>query len=327
MNIKQSTLAAAVTAALALGVSQQAAAYVYAGASNPISNVVIVFTAGTVVDSFSFDVASTAKLGSTAQVASGDSCATANLGGPVCSAVSPVLTSGAANGTGSVPLRADNDYSLAGPVAAGTYANSNSAIVTAQLTQGVPSSIEAVAEARIEGTGNGTADTDVQSNTNVTMSFTTPNTGSFSLSFNANPYVETALNTANLLAASGGANINVTATLQSLDETVRISFTPDSTGSYTCISPANVVTCSTLDPYTLQQSQNVLGNPSDSIFNPGVGTFQLSALNMPALSYRLYLTAGAGVNVRQAVPEPGVLALMGIGLMGLGLSARRKKIV
>ena len=73
----------------------------------------------------------------------------------------------------------------------------------------------------------------------------------------------------------------------------------------------------------LALSTNEVGAPQ-SLF--GSGQFQLNLDGLQSGTYSVGLTANTNVAVRreQPVPVPGTLLLMGAGLLGAGMSRRRK---
>lgn len=332
MKIKHSALAAAVTAAMAMGVAGQASAEAYTGALTNISNLVIsISPANTTVTGYKFSLSNTATLGATAPVSTSKECGTLT-GLTACSVASPVLTAGAANGSGSNPLRANNDYTLLGPAATGTYANSNSVISTAELVQGVPTSATAVSEAQLVGTGTGQANNAIQSTSELTFTFTVdpgdgspgpfyPGPGSLTLTFNATPFIQTKLDTVNLIGKTGLASITTKFTLSNGDGSVFALWNPGSAIS----GCTGGITCASTDPFQLNGQRNLGDNGSNITYDPGTGAFRLAIGSLPAGNYSLGLTMNTNVNLSQTVPEPGTLALLGGGLLGMIRLGRRNK--
>ena len=144
MNIKQSTLAAAVTAAMAMGVSGQAAAYVYAVSSLSIQDVIITVTpaAGASITSFSYNLTNTATLNGVSAIQTGNCFGTPGPGGSGnnCGAggslATPVLDAAPASSVGTVRgnniVGAGGTLLPLGPV--GNYGSSDSVIVNSELT-------------------------------------------------------------------------------------------------------------------------------------------------------------------------------------------------
>lgn len=330
MNMKRTTLAAAVLAACAMGASGQAAAEAYTGASLDVSGLTIGLSplAATSITNFTFNVSNTATLGATAPVATSATCVGGNLSGTACSTIPPVLTAGAANGTGSSPTRANNDYTLFGPATnggpTGTYANSNSLINTAELVTGTPSSATAVSEVQLMGTGTGQANNAVSSNTSLSFDFSVVGgPGSVSLNFSATPFIETLLNSSNLIGSSGLGKVTAEFLLQNGTGSVVADYNPGKvTGSVACTTG---LSCTDTTPFSLNKQVNLGSNPSDILYNPGSGLFAFNVGNLPQGDYSLNLSMLTNVNVTQTIPEPATPALMALGLVGMGATLRRRQ--
>lgn len=329
---KQSTLMAAVAAAVGFGFAGQAAADVYGGSALNVRNLQIgIFQNGVpspqAVSSFQFTATNTAKLNGSVTASS-----SANCGGTTASnncGISPVLDPLAVNATGSAPIRANGNFSLFG-TSANTYANSDSVIQTAQLVNGLPSSTQQIAESEIQTTGSANSNTEITSNTGFVFSFTVANGGSLSLAFEASPYLRTVINQANFNNGNAQANINAGFSLTNGNGD-QISWSPQGSAANDCNVDNGIATCvETNDAVDLNRNISVSSNPSDVPFNVAnylSNTYGLFGINISGLAngnYTLAFNAVTSNSVRTTVPEPGVLALLGIGLLGLGATSRRK---
>jgi hypothetical protein len=343
MNIKQSTLAAAVTAALAMGVSGQAAAYVYAVSSLNIQDLTIAITGASsvAISRFDFNLTNTANLNGVAAIS------VATCGGQPLSnncGASPALDATAVNLGGAVRTNnatINNSFTVYGPPGLnvpGDWSNSDTVITTAELVNlGSPTNTNQIAESLLNSGSSAGASAQIQSITGFTMTFAvTGGTANLDLSFLADPDMYAAIFGEAGSSFSAQSNMNASFTLQRDGGGGFVQWNPNGDGvnAGDCLAAGTGVTCTeSADQEDLNSNAGTTTNntSAENSFGtanaPGLSSFGILATGLGAGTWTLTLNAVTSTQLARVVPEPGMLALMGIGLMGLGMSARRRKLV
>lgn len=335
MNIKQSTLAAAVTAALAMGAAGQAAAYEYANSSLFITSLNVILSddggvtaGGGTPTSFEFAQINTAFLNGSG--ASSTATCSGTFGGSNNCAGN--LNALVVNGTGSNPMQGENTFVLNGPGAGTSYSNGDSVIYTASLLGGATTSTQQQAEAEINpGDTSASASTEVGSTTGFNMTFNVAGANQMEVNMTALFDIYAEINDPTAAGATAKANTELEFKLSNDTTGAFLSFRPDGAGALECQAVGAGLTCTALaDEFDLNTDINITGLPTSSAGRSNTAANDFFRVVFGGLTdgvWTLGLNAKTSVNLSRtaAVPEPGILALVGIGLLGLGMSGRRKK--
>jgi|AZII01.1.fsa_nt_gi hypothetical protein len=341
MNIRKTLTATPIAAALcaaSLFASHSANAYVYAGSQLDITNLSVTISnpsGAASATGFGFATSTSAELNG-ATDGDADSCGSS---GSACG-LAPALSSDAANAPGSGLARADGNYTLFGDTTK-TYANSNAAILTSELGSNLidKTSASLVSEANLVANGNASASTSTQSNTNLSFLFTAVGSATITVEFDASLVNSAEINNgiARTLDASAQYSSVITAGITGLSGGG--SWESNGVGA----DCAGICNASDVDPFDLNVTESAsagvsvftgleFGDPSAiSHSSPGVGTYSFTfTVNCGGGSEcngTLNLFASNAVTIRNAIPEPSSLGLLGLGLIAMARLGRRKKAI
>lgn len=236
--------------------------------------------------------------------------------------------------------KGQNDFTQQGPT--GTYSRGDAQIVSTQFPPFPPGATSTqatnAAEAHLDTAGTADASGRNGSTTGFSVTFVVGSpTATLAFNFLANPFMQVFLNNDVALGSSSTANLVVTFSITNALGATVFNWAPDGaigsgiSGGTESADAANLNT---------NLSTNFLTRGSLFTYDPtgcgaptgtGIGTtcggsFTALTNALAAGSYTLTLNAVESVDLVKvaAVPEPGTLALLGLGLAGLCYASRRK---
>jgi hypothetical protein len=346
MKIKNATLAAAVSALIGLGAAGQAAADVYAGSRLLVDQFnIFTFDSSTPANPIfpgSYNMGSTTTGTLDGAIASTFGTCSGTYGGGAPTCVSGGLNPGVADvGGGRVNSNTLAGFTYLGP-GTGQYGSSDAAILSSELLGAPYTSTGQIAEAELQTATSASANAEIRSSTSYSVVFDVGSTGPMNLVMNflADPSLWAHIDDNVATSANALANMNVSFSLTRAGGGGLVNWTPNGNlNAADCIAAGVGLSCTeTADAENLNQNRQVgalptsddrysrvaadpLGFSSDVGFQP----YGISINGISAGTWTLTLNSVTSAQVSR-VPEPGMLALLGIGLAGMGaVQLRRRK--
>ncbi len=330
--------AAAAGISVAMLAATPAHATVYSLAQIDYSGLGITFgnASATTVTSFNYGVTASATLNGSSSISQPACGGTGSFGAGLsttCSGVNPVLASGAVNAPGSTSLRTGTlNFTALGSDATNNFSNANAAIITDAIVQGNPTSTSQIAESLLNTLPSAQANTDINSTTALNITFNSTGTNSVTLGFNAKPNQNIQISGATISNANVLSSITAVFTLSDANGHTLANWSPftgNTSGAdctLTALGTTDGITCAVgAEGTSLNNTLQSPANPTNEPAGGALGAYAVTFAGLSTTTYSVGLDSTSVTNIRQTIPEPGSLALVGLALAGAGFAARRKQ--
>lgn len=319
MKIGKRKLVVAFGAMLGVGMAGQASADVYGLSYLDIDNLAVTFNAiGGGAGLYTFSANQDAILNGAPDATSGAASCAGSFGVfTSCSIPNPTLSGTVQNAPpASSGVRGESNYTKFGMV--GDYSNAEAEVVSAVLTGDATTHVTSISESNLDNTFSAQANTNIGSNTNLSLTFAVGPAGTLSVSFDAVIDVHTEVTDGDIGIAQAASSATL---LLQKDGVTLASWAPTGTN--------NVTTCAVGLTCVATEAALSLNNTSSSTGTAntvaGSGNYRIDITGLTTGDYTLAFNTTTSTDLFrvQQVPVPGTLLLMGTGLL-LGARATRR---